>query len=197
MGCVGSLRCGKRPLALLALLVAAGALGGCGINRVIPKGSKDFYSPAEVGAAFGGKDAWVKIDGNPFTIDQGGFEATVLRIVRDNWSREPANFTTTPGESANRTYKLTIVFNAAEGLAPDLFCGDQRIETAPADAEAVIIDMAFCRNASVVNAARGYVYDLGGPADPALATVIGDMVTTVFPRELVEPNNHRKGIRLY
>jgi len=186
---------GRMPVAVLCLVGVT--LGGCELNRVVPKRSKDFKSATEVGYAFGGRDAWVKIDGNPFTIDQRRFDQTIIDIVAANWTREPANFTTTPGESANSAYKLVVVFNPTEGLDSETFCSNRRISTAAPTAQKVEAQMAFCRHSDLVNAARGFLYNLKGPGDPALQTVIGDMISTVFPRELIDRGNSRDGIELF
>lgn len=176
-----------RWLPALALVVV---LAGCEINRVVPGGPRDFYASTEVGAAWGGRDAWVKIDGNPFPIDQRSFETTVLDTLQKTWHRQPTHFTTTPDESANRNYKLVVVFNVAEAPSSQALCGEQPLETEPPQTDRILVRIAFCRHAGVVNDARGYIYHAESPTADGFRGILGDMMQAVFPHPLREPDNN-------
>jgi len=178
-----------RTLSLITLL-AAGGLSACQINRVVPDPNPDFYSPTEISVAFSNRNARVKIDGNPFTVDQYDFETTIVGYMQAAWHRVPTNLTTTPDASVNDTYKIVLVFNPVETLTRETFCGDTPIATAAPDPQQVVIRAAFCRHANPAVTVRGYGYDFQGPGDPALRSLIGDVVRALFPINNPELRNN-------
>ena len=116
-------------LILAAALTLATCAAGTGIvHHVYIDGS---YTKQEVAYAIGGRDVRTEILGNPFAGPQATFDAAVTAAMHGAHFGPPANFTTTPSDSARHPYWVRLVFNGPAAGNGDALCAGRPQAVAP------------------------------------------------------------------
>ena len=172
--------------ATAASLVMASVLSACSGSRVVSDNVSTAYSPLEFSAAAGGRDLATEVYGNPFPIDQISFDQTVTDLMQGKHFGPPTHFTTTPGESANRRYKVVMVFNPAENIANPQICSGGPIATDRQPGQPIRLQAAFCGGGTRTSTTVG-APAVTSPQDPAFRSLITDTTFELFP--LRDPNH--------
>jgi hypothetical protein len=183
-------------LGLCALLGSTMVTGCAGSTFLYNHRVENSYSPARFGVAAGRKDLETVVSGDPFGMGQERFAAATLAVLNrhEPWP-QPTNFTLEPGESANRAYRVVLVFDAP-GVSTIRICQ----ETAPRatqEAEtdgALHVAAAFCLNRGEMTAVKGKVADVEGIDDPRFDRLLGQVVLALFPP--FDPNEDDEEILL-
>ena len=151
------------------------------------------YSPVEFGVAAGRKDLKTVVYGDPFGMGHERFaEASVAVLNRHDPPPQPTNFTLEPGESANPSYRVVLVFDA-----PDVPTIRLCQEPPPRGAQSagndgtLYVAAAFCLNQGELTAVKGKVADVETVDDPKFDRLLGQVVIALFPRS--DPNQDDDG----
>jgi hypothetical protein len=171
--------------ATAASLAMALMLGACSGSRVVSDNVSTAYSPLEFSAAAGGRDLATEVYGNPFPMDQTGFDRSVTDLMQGNHFGPPTHFTTTPDASANRLYKVVMVFNPAENIVNTRICGGGPIATDNRPGQPIRLQAAFCRGGTLTST-NGWAPAVASPQEPAFRDLITDTTFELFP--LRDPN---------
>ena len=171
--------------ATAASLAMALMLGACSGSRVVSDNVSTAYSPLEFSAAAGGRDLATEVYGNPFPMDQTSFDQTVTDLMQGKHFGPPTHFTTTPDASANRLYKVVMVFNPAENIVNTRICGGGPIATDNQPGQPIRLQAAFCRGGTLTST-NGWAPAVASPQEPAFRDLITDTTFELFP--LRDPN---------
>ena len=144
--------------------------------------------PIEFGVAAGRKDLRTVVYGDPFGMGQEQFAAATIAVLnRHEPPPQPTNFTLEPGESANPSYRVVLVFEA-----PDVPTIRLCQEPPPRGSQAAATDgtlhvaAAFCLNRGELTAVKGKVADVETVDAPKFDRLLGQVVIALFPRS--DPN---------
>lgn len=149
-------------------------------SRVVADEPVAAYSLSEVSYGIGGRDAPVIVQGNPFGLERARFETTVTDAMQGHVMGVSTHFTTTPGDSARRDYRVVMVFNPARPVVSATLCAGPVATTPPAGEEMVVV-AAFCRGGGALTAATGYLTLPADPDGPVFRRLIGDLTFALFP----------------
>lgn len=169
--------------ALIVLALAAPALAGCGLSRVVSSERSSAYTPMAALYAFSDRDAKVEIIGNPFGGDSAALAEAVTAAMRGRASGLNTRFTTMPNETARTNYRLAFVFNPVGYGSQGRVCR-QPLAVEPPQAGPpykLYVEAAFCDGDGDFTAARGWLDAATGLADPNLRHLIGDLTHSLFP----------------
>lgn len=173
--------------ALIVLALAAPALAGCGLSRVVSSERSSAYTPMAALYAFSDRDAKVDIIGNPFGGAGGGDAVALANAVtaamRGRAMGLNTRFTTTPNDTARPGYRLAFVFNPVGHGAQGRVCR-QPLAVEPPQAGPpykLYVEAAFCDGDGDFTAARGWLDAATGLSDPNLRHLIGDLTSSLFP----------------
>jgi len=171
----------RRLLPFAALALSAAALAGCaGTDRVVVSDIGVRYSRVEFSAAADGRDLRTVVQGNPFGTP--GFDQQVTRIMNATYVGPRTNFTTTPGPTAKRDYFVSLVFNPAPDVVPQVLCSGQPIPTAPPQPGGHIqARAAFCITGGEATAVIGYLDGATSADDPHFVSLVKNMMLKLFP----------------
>jgi hypothetical protein len=179
-----------KTLGLCALLGSTVVTGCAGSTFLYNHRVENSYSPVEFGVAAGRKDLRTVIYGDPFAMGQEGFaEAAVAVLNRHEPWPQPTNFALEPGESANRAYRVVLVFDAP-GVSTIRLCHEPP-PGVPQEAETdgtLHVAAAFCLNRGELTAVKGKVADVEGVDDPKFDRLLGQIVMALFPS--FDPNRN-------
>lgn len=163
---------------LLAILVTA-----CGGNvRLTQQEISPVYKAGEFAYAGAGRDLRVVVAGNPFGGDKASFDRAVTGHMQGNHWGQPANFTTTPGESARESYHVVMLFNP-----PKTFPGMKLCRETPANlpsettGDGIVLFAAFCRRNESLTEIKGRIGAAAGPADPNFGDLVAGVTNGLFP----------------
>jgi hypothetical protein len=162
-------------------------LGACSGSRVVSDNVSTAYSPLEFSAAASGRDLATEVYGNPFPIDQTSFDQTVTDLMQGKHFGPPTHFTTTPNDSANRRYKVVMVFNPSENIVNTQICSGGPIATNKQPGQPIRLQAAFCRGGTLTST-NGWAPALTSPQDTAFRSLISDTTFELFP--LRDPNHN-------
>ena len=145
---------------LLALLVLLTACTGGGV----------FVSEKRASAAgsyiAGGRDLETAVFGNPFGGADAAFGRQVATTFNERNSRQPTNFTTTPGPTARPSYGLIVLFNPQTTVVSVRLCrAPETVALAPAE-RPLVLQLALCNGDFSLASLRGRLADAAGPDDP-------------------------------
>ena len=181
-------RLGPWALSGLALV------GGCAGSPVIyNQAVYTRYSPVEFGVAAGRKDLRTVVHGDPFGMGEEQFaEVAVAALNRHEPWPQPTNFTLEPGESANPSYRVVLVFDTP-GIPIMRLCQDPLppAATVPADDETLHVSAAFCLRQGELTAVQGRVAGVETVDDPGFHSLLGQVVIALFP--LSDPTQDDNG----
>ena len=171
----------RRLLPLAALALATPVLASCAdTGRVVVSDIGIRYSRVEFSAAADGRDLRTVVQGNPFGTP--GFDQAVTKIMNSTYVGPRTNFTTTPGPSAKRDYFVSLVFNPAPDVVPQVLCNDRPIPTAPPQPGGHIQARAvFCITGGEATAVIGYLDGATSADDPHFVSLIKNMMLQLFP----------------
>jgi len=164
-------------------------LGACSSSRVVSDNVSTAYSPLEFSAGAGGRDLATEIYGNPFNMDQASFDRAVTDLMQNKHFGPPTHFTTTPNDSANRRYKVVMVFNPVENIISSQVCGGGPIPTSVEPGQPVRLQAAFCRGGALTST-NGWAPAVASPQDPAFRSLIED-TTFEFPDPRPQPQRRQ------
>ena len=136
----------------------------------------------------GGRDMHTQIIGNPFAIPDDLFANTVTTIFneRNTWTR--SNFTTRPGPSARKNFRLVLVFNAADRGLPSRLCRNPgAIPLAPASTRPIRLQISFCHGDKDITSRRGSLPDATGPKDMVFRNFLAQALQLSQPRNQTRP----------
>ncbi len=170
----------KSAVAVIAAAFALGACGG-GAVRLQSEYNPSAYDYSNFALYHAARDTRVEVHGNPFNMDAAAFARAVTdRMQGANMGRR-TNFTTTPGNSAEKNLRVVMAFNAVSG-GYDL-CDGKTIETKPRK-DVLALTAAWCfadRQDSMVDATVGPAQGVG---DQRFAEIIQQTVLNLFPTHM-------------
>ena len=173
---------------LTSVLLLAPAACGDQVVRVGGQMMSGSYNAGEFGYAAGERDLRVVIVGNPFRGERIAFERVVTDAMRGRNHGQKTNFTTSPGPSARKEYRVVMVFNPQANLIGDKVCqGDPlALPTTAGEGTAVSLVAVSCRSDRSLAQVRGDIDTAAGPDDPIFGALVGQSTRALFP------NNRRK-----
>ena len=165
-------------------LLAVAAVSACGaeilLGDVWRAGAAD-----EFAAAAGGRDMRTLIIGNPFTEAKATVDAAITDAMQGHNYGPPTNFTTRPGPSAAKNYRITILFNPPPAIGPNSMCGETDALSAEDRGERLRLLAVFCSHGDPMSYVYGSTAAANSAADPAVRHLMASVT-----RELVPPSDH-------
>jgi hypothetical protein len=140
------------------------------------------YTGAVMGYAAGGRDLRVDIKGNPTTAAQGDVDHAVLGAMQAAYGGN-THFTKTPDERARENFRVVLLFDAPANSNGHALCADDARATPPGPQGRLRIQAAFCQRQTVLSEVVGEAPAIAGPADPALARLVGRLTLALLPAE--------------
>ena len=162
------------------LLAAACAPGNV---RLTHQEINSAYSAGGFAYASAGRDLRVVIHGNPFGGGNTAFRKSVTDAMQGrNWGQK-TNFTTTPGESARKVYKVVLLFDPPVDFLARKLCGadDTTLAAMPTPGDGVNVFAAFCLGDKSLTEVKGYTAQATNPGDPAFRELVGQVTGALFP----------------
>jgi len=170
-----------------ALLAALGLLAACTLPEGVVRADRgefgNQYSRSELFYAFDGREAAVTVVGNPFPVEQAALDRAVTETLERMPELPRADFTTTPGESARRAYRVVMVFVPAVPVVGQALCaapppsGSRPV----AGPDPVALQAAFCHGGNMLSSAYGEVRGAASPDDPAFRRLVAQVSRQMFP----------------
>jgi hypothetical protein len=168
-----------RVLSMRGVIVLASGLHLAACSSAVEQVSytevRSAYSFGEAGYAADGRDLWTVIQGDPFRMMDSSFADTVTSLMH---SPLRTRFTTQPGESAIKLYRVVLRFGAEPGVSPPI-CG-AATPTFDTAARPVRVHAAFCRGEQILTEAVGFV-NANAASDPAFRTNVAAVSRELFP----------------
>lgn len=175
----------RRCSALVALVaLAACAAGGV---RVTHPELRSQYSRSEMFYAFDGRDAEVVVNGSPFAGATPSGPATTAVMNRVPVGPR-TNFTTVPGDSARRPYRVVLAYAPAVAVTGEGLCARPDLPTRPGPAEGVSLQGALCHGPNLLSGAYATGGAVDGPGDPRFVELVARLTLALFPTENPEHN---------
>lgn len=175
----------RRSIACLPLLAGLSACAGDGVRITHPE-IRSQYTRSEVLYAFDRRDAEVVVNGSPFA------NAPAARATTDVMNRVPlgprTNFTTTPGETARRPYRVVLAYAPAVAVTGVGLCARPDMPTRPAGGEQTTLQGALCHGPNLLSGAYATAGPVEGPDDPRFAELVARLTIALFPSEHPETN---------
>jgi hypothetical protein len=161
------------------------AVSGCSGVTIAPVHSGTSTAGNDFDFVGGGRDFTTVVIGNPYGGDSAAFDERVTAALNETNVRQRTNFTTKPGPSARRSYKLVLVFNSGR-LSENSLCQDTAaLRGGPAGTSPMTVQAGFCNGgASAVD-----VYASMGDGSPpgALQDMLGQVQLALFPSQVHTP----------
>ena len=172
---MAAMRCTWIGLTVVLLLV-----GCAGRPLVYNEQLSHAYRPTEYGYGAGGRDFTTVIQGDPFQLGEGEFQAQFVDLLnRHQPILQPTHFTTTPGPSARPIYRVVFLFNTKYVL-PNQMCRQPLDVPAAEPGKTVRVMAAFCRWQGALSTVTGEV-EVASIDDPRFESMIGQMIWLLFP----------------
>ena len=172
---MAAMRCTWIGLAVVLLLV-----GCAGRPLVYNEQLSHAYRPTEYGYGAGRRDFTTVIQGDPFQLGEGEFQAQFVDLLnRHQPILQPTHFTTTPGPSARPIYRVVFLFNTKYVL-PNQMCRQPLDVPAAEPGKTVRVMAAFCRWQGALSTVTGEV-EVASVDDPRFESMIGQMIWLLFP----------------
>lgn len=166
-----------------AVILLAPGLAGCDGSGLL-RHNQLYLSPlydARVPAAVGGRDLLVEVQGNPFGTDPTGFAQAVTDAMQGHTGIQPPHFTTAPGDTWHRLYRVVVAFNPAEAVGQDELCA-RTVATAPA-AGGVVVYGAFCEGRRALSSAANGAPPVADAQAPDFRRMMAALTRDLFPLE--------------
>lgn len=175
--------CSSRLVGSAVLVVVTAVAAGCDGSGLIHH-DQLYLSPhydARVPAAVGDRDLLVEVQGNPFGTDPTAFAQAVTDAMQGHTEVPPPHFTTTPGESWSRHYRVVIAFNPTEVVGQDELCA-RTVATAPGG-DRLAVHGAFCEGRRALSSAVNGAEAVAGVQAPAFQDMMAALTRDLFPLE--------------
>jgi len=171
-------------LRLAAALVALSALTACapGGVRVTHPELRSQYSRTEMLYAFHGRDAEVVVNGSPFPGATSAGAATTAVMNRVPVGPR-TNFTTAPGESVRRPYRVVLAYAPAVAVTGEGLCARPDLPTRPRTGEGTALQGALCHGPNLLSGAYATAGPVDGPDDPRFQELVARLTFALFPIE--------------
>ncbi len=139
------------------------------------------YSHDDFVYSTAGRDTRVIVRGNLFKMEQGQFERAVAAAMQGQNLGPDIHFTTTPGPTAHKDFKVVILFNGPGNIMAYQLCESPRRYSSVAQDAGVTVLAAWCYGdepETEVIAATGPV---AGPQSPHFRSLIAQLTMALFP----------------
>lgn len=175
------------PVLALTLIVNA-----CAADvRLTQQEISPSYGPGEFAYAGADRDMRVIVVGNPFGIDQTAFDRIVTNNMQGNHWGPRTNFTTTPGASERKSYRVIMLFNPPISLSGARLCRDDPSALPVEENEdKTVLFAAFCRDHKSLTEIKGSVRRPSGPEDPVFGDLIAGVTNGLFPPDRRFDDDH-------
>jgi hypothetical protein len=171
----------RSAVAVIAAALVVGACSGAHVVFLQSEYAQSTYDFNNFSLYHAGRDTRVEIHGNPFDIDPAVFARAVTDRMQGANNGRRTNFTTTPGNSAEKNLRVVMVFNAAKGTY-DL-CDGKPIKTKPSK-DRLRLAAAWCfadRQDSLVEASVGPAASI---SDQRFRDLVQQTVLNLFPTHM-------------
>lgn len=136
-----------------------------------------------------GKDTRVVVLGDTFGMDAGAFADGVTAAMQGQNPGRPTNFTTAPGPSAEKNFRVVMAFNVAP-IHYDL-CNGAKVTPRTAGGETTL-QAAWCWEDRTESYVRAWTAPVQ-PNDPRFQELVARTTRELFPqhkdRELIQDNS--------
>jgi hypothetical protein len=164
----------------LALAAASGGLSSQAATPRIVGDIETAYDPQDFDLYLRNRDARVVIKGDPFGMGAEAFAQAVTQLIPNKRRGAVANFTTTPGPSADKNARLVLLFNVRAGSD---ICRMETFEPDSSKGGAIRLDAAWCPGPSAHSFATGYLSSASGIADEGFRALVAETATELFPMD--------------
>lgn len=168
-----------------AALVALSALAACAAGgvRVTHPELRSQYSRSEIFYAFDGRDAEVMVNGSPFAGAAPAGPATTAVMNRVPVGPR-TNFTTAPGDSARRPYRVVLAYAPAVAVTGEGLCARPDLPTRPGAGEGTSLQGALCHGPNLLSGAYATAGPVDGTDDPRFVELVARLTLALFPVEI-------------
>lgn len=140
------------------------------------------------------RDTLVEIHGSTLGLDAERFTRAVTAAMNRPSTAVQSNFTTTPGPSAEKNFRVVLAFNSSpEGLG---MCQAKSF-TPSGEGGITKLRAAWCWSDRDDSDVTAYVTPITSIDDPRFRTIIAEVTAELFPRRDENRDNDRdRGLRL-
>ncbi len=138
-------------------------------------------APSEFAAAAGGRDMTTLIIGNPFEQAKDTVDSAITDAMQGHNNGPPTNFTTRPGPSAAKNYRITIVFNPPPAVGPNSLCGDTSAVRGEDTGARLRLLAVFCSHGDPMSFAYGSTVAARSVDDPAVRRLMAKLTREMVP----------------
>ncbi|MGE0651730.1 MAG: hypothetical protein AB7P12_08280 [Alphaproteobacteria bacterium] len=180
---------------LLAAAVVLVTVTGCSTDapRITSqyRSSYDYYNFTKYHY---NRDTLVEIHGNTLGLDAASFARAVTAAMNRPSTAVQSNFTTTPGPSAEKNFRVVLAFNSSpEGLG---MCQAKSF-TPTGQGGITRLRAAWCWSDRDDSDVTAYVTPITSIDDPRFRAMIAQATAELFPRrDENRDNNRSRGLRL-
>lgn len=158
-------------LALAPAALSAATIGGT--NYAPQYDFREFYAAAD------GKSFQVNMAGTAFPgVDPGMAARDMLPLLQAGKPRPALTFTYDKAEQARPSYRLMLVFDAANDLGSAAVCNGA-VRTQPGKPGMLKVYAVYCRNDMALSETTAWT-PASGPSDPRVATLYKELMQVVF-----------------
>ena len=169
----------------IATAGAAILIAGCAETATLPHHFVyDGYRTSYLNYAAGRGGLLTEVVGNPFQAPKTAVDDAVTETFGQRGFGPKLDFFTVPPEGYSSAYRVVVLFDPADGVAPSRLCRDpfqpqvQRPVERPGKVGVVA---AFCQNDRRITPAGGSIDGAGGPDDPAFRKLMSQVAALLFP----------------
>jgi hypothetical protein len=167
----------------LGAVLVAGLAGCAGTSGTLVHSERyPAYTGAVRSYAAGGRDLKVDIQGNPTRAPQGEVDRAVIAAMQAAYG-ETTHFTATPDQRARENFRVVLLFDAPRDSNGHALCRGDLGAAPPSPQIPIRLQAAFCQRHTVLSEVVGEAPAVAGPADPALAQLIGRVTLALLPTE--------------
>lgn len=172
----------------LILLWAVVMLGGCsGESMRLNSEYSSSYSIHYFAYLTSGRDTRVVVRGNPFDMDQAGFARSVTAAMQGNHWGPRTHFTTTPGPSAHKDFKVALLFNGPENVTADELCASPERFDSVAGTGNVRVQAAWCYGSVAETEVEAWTrFSITDPRSSRFRDLMAQVTMTLFPLQLID-----------
>lgn len=165
---------------ILTLPLIFSALTSCSSPRTTSE-VWPLYRPAEFARVSGGRDTFVVLQGNPFSMEPPQFEQLVLSNMQgQNWGPR-TNFTTRPNNH-DPAFKVVMLFNGPNVNGGDLCRNPGALPFRTGPQPQLHVQAAFCRFDQWLTTAQGWLPSGGaGVSEQEFSGLVRQLTADLFP----------------